>query len=96
MRGSHVSDGGPAIGDEEGCAPRLRAAPLFARAACTRAKLLAAMPLGCKHDAESDDLEPEADVVARAQSISLDSTPPDRGYRFRSPAALCCAIPMAT
>ncbi len=23
------------------------------------------MPFGCKHEAESDDLEPEADVVAR-------------------------------
>jgi hypothetical protein len=23
------------------------------------------MPFGCKHEAESDDLEPEVDVVAR-------------------------------
>jgi hypothetical protein len=29
--------GGPAFGDEKGCAPRLCAAPFFARAVCARA-----------------------------------------------------------
>src|ERR1035441_2643049 len=55
---------GPAVGDEEGCAARLRATPFFARAACTRAKSLAAIPFGCKHDAESDAIEPVRAVVA--------------------------------
>jgi hypothetical protein len=55
----------PTYGDQEGCAAPVRAAPLFAPAVCTRAKSLAAMPFSCKREAESDDLEPEADVVAR-------------------------------
>ena len=54
----------PGFGDEEGCAARLRATRVFARAACTRAKSLAAIPFGRKHDAESDDIEPVHDVVA--------------------------------
>ena len=37
---------GPALGDEEGCAVRLRAAPFLTVAAWTRAKSLAAMPFG--------------------------------------------------
>ena len=49
----------------EGCRTWLRAAPFFARAACTRVKTLAAMPFGCKREAESDDLKTEFDVVAR-------------------------------
>jgi hypothetical protein len=55
----------PAFGEEKGCAARLRAAQFFGRARRPRAKSLAAMPFGCKHEAESDDLEPEVDVVAR-------------------------------
>ncbi len=38
--------------------------PFFARAVCARVKALAGMPLGCKHETESDDLEAEIDVVA--------------------------------
>jgi hypothetical protein len=45
-----------AIGDEEGCAAWLRATPFCARAACTRARLLAANPFGCKHEAEGGGL----------------------------------------
>src|ERR1035441_7049416 len=52
-------------------APAASSAPFFACAVSTRAKSLAAMPFGCKHEAESDDLEPEADVVARgAEHVS--------------------------
>jgi hypothetical protein len=33
------------------------------------------MPFGCKHEAESDDLEPEADVVARGAEHVSRSAP---------------------
>ncbi len=53
------------MGEEEGCAARLRGVQFFDRARRPRAKSLAAMPFGCKHEAETDDLAPGADVVAR-------------------------------
>ncbi len=56
---------GPCSRRRGGCAARPRAAHFFGRAWRPRAKSLAAMPFGCKREAESDDLEPEADVVAR-------------------------------
>ncbi len=65
VRRPSALDASLAFGEEEGCAARLRAAQFFGRARRPRAKSLAAMPFGCKHEAESDDLEPEADVVAR-------------------------------
>jgi hypothetical protein len=57
----------PASDDEEGCAARLRAAPFVGRAVCARAKSLAAIPFGCKHEAESDDLEPKPTSLLVAQ-----------------------------
>jgi hypothetical protein len=61
--------------DEEGRAARLRAAPFFARAVCARAKSLAAMPFGCKHEAESDDLEPKPTslLVARTDGLAISA-----------------------
>ncbi len=44
-------------------------APYSARAVCTRAKSLAAMSFNCKHHVESNDLEPEADVVAHGAKL---------------------------
>ncbi len=46
----------PALGDEEGCPARLRAASFCARAVCTRAKSLSGNPFGCKHEAETGRL----------------------------------------
>ncbi len=55
---------GPGFGDEKGRAAWLRAAPYCARAACTRARSLAASPFGCKHESESGRLGSVGETAA--------------------------------
>ena len=57
-----------ASGDEEGCAFWFRAASFFARLTGARAKSLAAILFGCKHEAESV-------VSARSGRSLITATP---------------------
>jgi hypothetical protein len=62
---------GPAFGDEEGCAARLRATRVLARAACTRAKSLAAIRSAASTTRKATTSSPSTTSLLMAQSDSL-------------------------
>ncbi len=80
---------------KQGCAARLRATRFFARPACRRAKSLAAIPFGCKHDAESDDFEPVHDVVAYSAQRRRRDLRRERCFRRRTRSWMRTARPAA-